>query len=177
MCVGDLVCDRSSSLTRGGGTIESAVSSLTIRRQYSSQIVTQTLSVKLDQHRANQAKLVSQLRLIHHHSPSHCICFSYSAEHSQVCVTVCLTHTQPPSRPAPSLPEALLGWLNPNETQILFVDVTTTQERSVLPDLQTFPLLAMLIPPRRKCECVEKCVDVQSAVENPLKESPSSTAS
>lgn len=134
-------------------TIESAVSCLTIRRQYSSQIVTQTLSVKLDQHRANQSKLVSQLRLIHHHSPSQCIClsFSYSVEHSQLCVTVCLSVSHARSHathpilfhPTPQLPEALLGWLNPNETQILFVYVATTQERSVLPDPQTFSLLAV----------------------------------
>lgn len=111
MCVNDPVWDRSRSLTRGV-TIESAVSCLTIRRQYSSQIVTQTLSVKLDQHRANQSKLVSQLRLIHHHSPSQCIClsFSYSVEHSQLCVTVCLcftrthAHSRNPPHPIPSYP-------------------------------------------------------------------------
>lgn len=109
MCAKDRVWDRSRSLTEVGGTIETAVSCLTIRRQCSSRIVTQTLSVKLDQHRANQAKLVSQLRLIHHHSPSHCICFSYSVEHSQLCVTVCLSvsHTHahaPPSPRPPSCP-------------------------------------------------------------------------
>lgn len=101
-------CEKRSRSPTRGVTIESAVSCLTIRRQYSSQIVTQTLSVKLDQHRANQSKLVSQLRLIHHHSPSQCIClsFSYSVEHSQLCVTVCLcftrTHTRALMQPSPS---------------------------------------------------------------------------
>lgn len=152
------VRDRSQSPTPGEGTTESAVSCLTIRRQYSSQIVTQTLSVKLDHHRANQSKLVSQLRLIHHLSPSQCIClpFSYSVEHSQLCVTVCLSVSHARShaalpilfRPTPTPPplnsqKLCWGWLNPNETQNLFVYVATTQERSVLPDPQTFSLLAV----------------------------------
>lgn len=142
ICARDLLCDRSRLLTGGRGTIESAVSRFAIRRQYSSQIVTHTLSVKLDQQRAYQAKLVNQLRLIHHHSPPHTASVSPIPVNtpSSVSLSVSRFHTHARTHtPAPSLPEALLGWINPNETQILFVYVTTTQESSIRPDPQTFP--------------------------------------